>query len=180
MRSSMRRALALTASAIMLALVAAVPAQADPISDCGRDGSLNGNYTNGQLQNALRNLPTDLDEYTDCRDVIRGAMLSNASGGDQNSGSGGSNGAAGESSGNRHVKKKSRKEQRKLLDQATAGGSPVDVAGAAVTPGIGNGAANDLPGAVVAGFVGLALVGLGGGGLLAWRNPRIRRLFRRS
>src|SRR5262249_41478916 len=44
------------------------------IRDCAQDGVLNKHYSQSDLQSALDNLPSDIDEYTDCRAVIRAAM----------------------------------------------------------------------------------------------------------
>lgn len=68
--------------AALLALVAATPALASPASvirDCSEDGVLNGKYSQAELDGALEQLPSDLDEYTDCRAVIRRAQLGSAS-----------------------------------------------------------------------------------------------------
>ena len=47
-----------------------------------QDGSITGNYTPGQLRDARKNIPTDIDEYSDCRDVLsRAALAGRASGG---------------------------------------------------------------------------------------------------
>jgi len=70
----------------MVALVAALvatPAAAAPIDvvrDCSEDGSLDRSYSQDELSGALRELPSDLDEYTDCRSVIRAAQLAGARG----------------------------------------------------------------------------------------------------
>lgn len=65
---------------LVLAVLAlmAVPgsAMADPISDCNTDGDLDKQYTNGQLRKAIENLPTDLDEYSNCREILSGAITS--------------------------------------------------------------------------------------------------------
>ena len=47
---------------------------ASVIRDCAQDGVLNQHYSQKDLRNALNNLPSDIDEYTDCRAVIRAAM----------------------------------------------------------------------------------------------------------
>jgi len=44
------------------------------IRDCAADGKLNKTYSQKDLQSADKNLPSDIDEYTDCRSVIRAAM----------------------------------------------------------------------------------------------------------
>ena len=44
------------------------------IADCARDGQLDRSYSNSELRRARDNLPADLDEYSDCRDVIAAAI----------------------------------------------------------------------------------------------------------
>ena len=59
----------------LLALPANAYASADQvIRDCARDGKLDHNYSNSELRKARNNLPSDLDEYSDCRDVIASAI----------------------------------------------------------------------------------------------------------
>jgi hypothetical protein len=93
------RNLLLLAALGMLALPAV--AQADPVSDCAADGDLDKRYSNGQLRDALDNIPGDLDEYSNCREVFKGAISSgsdkrtDASGND----SGGGGGSSGSGSG---------------------------------------------------------------------------------
>jgi hypothetical protein len=59
----------------LLALPANAMASADQvIRDCARDGKLDRNYSNSELRRARNNLPSDLDEYSDCRDVIASAI----------------------------------------------------------------------------------------------------------
>jgi hypothetical protein len=63
--------------------VSATPAFAsagDVIRDCSADGTLNRHYSQSELTGALDNLPSDIDEYTDCRSVIRRAQLAGARG----------------------------------------------------------------------------------------------------
>ena len=65
----------------LLALSNVAPAHASAASvirDCSEDGVLNGNYSQSELDGALEQLPSDLDEYTDCRAVIRSAQLGSA------------------------------------------------------------------------------------------------------
>ena len=64
---------------LIAVLVLGVPAAAqasgdDVIRDCAQDGQLNKHYSQSELQDAYNNLPSDIDEYTDCRQVIRSAM----------------------------------------------------------------------------------------------------------
>jgi hypothetical protein len=73
-----------TLVAVLAAMAATVsPALSSPISvirDCSEDGVLNGKYSASELERALDQLPSDLDEYTDCRSVIRRAQLGSAGG----------------------------------------------------------------------------------------------------
>src|SRR3954451_12905483 len=68
-----------TLPVLIVVLLLGVPAAAqasgnDVIRDCAQDGQLNKHYSQSDLQNAYDNLPSDIDEYTDCRQVIRAAM----------------------------------------------------------------------------------------------------------
>lgn len=45
------------------------------IYDECQTGTIKGTFSQGDYADALRNIQTDLDEYTDCRDVIRRAQL---------------------------------------------------------------------------------------------------------
>ena len=48
----------------------------DPITDCNTDGDLDKNYSNERLRKAIKDLPTDLDEYSNCREILSGAITS--------------------------------------------------------------------------------------------------------
>jgi hypothetical protein len=59
---------------VALAAPAVAHASADAaIRDCAADGDLDGHYSNSDLEQAESSLPSDLDEYSDCRAVIAGA-----------------------------------------------------------------------------------------------------------
>jgi hypothetical protein len=74
MRMHLRTSLVLIA-VLLLGLPAAARASgADVIRDCADDGRLNKQYSQKELQSADKNLPSDIDEYTDCRSAIRAAM----------------------------------------------------------------------------------------------------------
>src|SRR6266480_2793797 len=55
------------------------------IRDCAQDGKLDQHYSLSDLKNAEKKLPTDVDEYTNCRDVINQAEVQ-GSGGKSHSG----------------------------------------------------------------------------------------------
>jgi hypothetical protein len=46
-----------------------------PVADCSAHGTLSQHYTASELRNALATMPTDVQEYTNCPDVIRRALL---------------------------------------------------------------------------------------------------------
>jgi hypothetical protein len=68
----------------------------DVIRDCAEDGDLDQEYSDEELEDAERNMPSDIDQYSDCRDVIRQAQAGGRGSTDGGSiaggGGGGSNG----------------------------------------------------------------------------------------
>jgi hypothetical protein len=64
---------------VIAVLLLGIPAAAqasgsDVIRDCAQDGKLDKKYSQKELKDAYDNLPSDIDEYTDCRQVIRAAL----------------------------------------------------------------------------------------------------------
>ena len=91
----MRRTIFLALLAALL-FAPAARAATDPIEiqrDCADDGLLQGSYTTTELRNARNKLPTDADEYSDCRDVLSRAIAAKASSSHAGGGGGNSNGA---------------------------------------------------------------------------------------
>ena len=157
-----------------LAALSAMPAaaladSAAVIRDC-QDGRVDGKYSQREFSQALRNIPTDVDEYTDCRDVIRRAQLGAAGGSGGASGGGAAGGAplssaaanAGKTAA--QILEAATPAERAAVAQATgqAGAAPVRIGGRTVSPdsfGLSPaGAANVLPIPLI---VALALLGLG-------------------
>jgi hypothetical protein len=156
--------------AALVALAAPATAAASPnqvIKDCAEDGALNGSYTNRELRKAKNNLPTDIDEYSDCREIIAGAIKSGSGlGGSPGQGVGGAGaadpgGAA------------ARADDAAALDAITGaaknGEAPsVNVGGEEVKPGT-NGlfdlasASNEVPTPLLLALIGLGLLALAGG-----------------
>ena len=100
MTSRMRNLIA--PALLVLALSAPAAAQASPdavVRDCAEDGSVDGNYSNSDKRAALKKIPADLDEYSDCRSAISGSIGSGPKAGsaDKKGDSGG--GAAASSNG---------------------------------------------------------------------------------
>jgi hypothetical protein len=106
--------------------------------DC-QDGRIDGHYSQKQYRDALSNIPTDVDEYTDCRDVIRRAQL--GGGGS----SGGSTGGGANTTGNatapaapatRDPLATASPNERAAVERTRdAGSKPVQVAGELIKPG---------------------------------------------
>ena len=97
----MRRTILLGLLAALLLAPAAYAAGTTTkiIRDCADDGILEGHYTPAELRNARDNLPTDVDEYSDCSDVLSRALAAGASSPAGGGGGGGGGGLPGGGSG---------------------------------------------------------------------------------
>jgi hypothetical protein len=65
------------ASVVAVLLVAASPALAgtrEQILQQCQDGRLTGNFTVKEIRDARNHIPTDIDQYSDCRDVLSRAL----------------------------------------------------------------------------------------------------------
>jgi hypothetical protein len=173
---------------MVLTLLVAAPAamagtRADIVADCFDDGKLDGNYTASQIRDARNNLPADVDQYSDCRDVLSRALggsgTSDLGGGAFGGGGGGPAGAP--------LTPSSPAEQRALDEAAAEGGdTPVQVGDGTVVPGASGfsaGAArSDIPGTLLAALILLGAAALAAAAPYARRNvvPFIRqRVLRR-
>lgn len=83
----------------VLAPAASAASGTKVVSDCADDSKLSKKYTAAEYADALKHIPTDVDEYTDCRDIIRRAQLGLGTGSGGGSGNGSSGAGAGASSG---------------------------------------------------------------------------------
>jgi hypothetical protein len=164
----------ITTLVAVLAVLAAAgqPALSSPmgvIRDCSEDGVLNGKYSTSELEGALEQLPSDLDEYTDCRAVIRRAQLGSAQG--KHGARKGSavvdrvNAAAPPSA-----------QERRAIDKATGSDVPVRIGGTGVRPG-DSGAAfksagfgTDLPPLVLVVLIALGVCTLTGAAFTGRRH----------
>jgi hypothetical protein len=62
---------------ILMVLAFPVAAQASPgavVRDCAKDGSVDGKYSNKDKRAALKMIPADLNEYSDCRAAIKASI----------------------------------------------------------------------------------------------------------
>jgi hypothetical protein len=92
----LRRILCILAAVALFAPATALASGSAVVRDCTLDGKLDKHYSQSDYRDALAHLPTDVDEYTDCRDVIRSAQLAAAGRGGKR---GGGTGGGGTSSG---------------------------------------------------------------------------------
>jgi hypothetical protein len=185
---------------LIAALVAlAVPSLAQAsgsavIRDCTDDGQLSKSYSQKDYADALAHLPADVDEYSDCRDVISRARLGGAGGGSGPNGSGGAGGAgggiggagggtgAGGAGGDTGTAgpaadplADATPQERAAYEKAILSGSaPVQLDGRPITPGALGGATgtgvSDIPTPLL---VILALLALGAAGALAFGTRRL-------
>jgi hypothetical protein len=176
----MRNVLALGALAL-LALPAG--AQASALTDCVRDNDLDRKYSNSELQKALDNLPTDSDEYGNCREILSGAIHS---GSDEGGGRPSSTGPNGEPMSASEQAKRSKDNETLATIAGDASGTPpaprIEVGGETVEPGSDGlfdlaSASNDLPVPLLLALIALAVLALTGA-LVALRSriPLLARL----
>jgi hypothetical protein len=183
----LRRLIVLIAAlGLLVPAVAQAGSRADMYRDC-QDGRIDGKYTQKQFSDALANVPTDVDEYTDCRDVIRRAQLAAAGGGGSKSGSGGTGGGAtggGGTGGSGTTAPATRadplaaaspKERAAVERTRAAESAPVEVAGRLIAPaplGYGaHGSVSDIPTPLLVVLILLAASALAGGGI--WLRSRV-------
>ena len=183
--SLMRRVFVLTAVLCLLAPAGALASKKGGlrlIADCADDGEIHGHYTQSDYRYALGHLPSDLDEYTNCRDAIRAASRAGAGGGPSSSGGSGGGGASGSAppAGTAPAPAPSSAPRPPAAVSAPKSAAPVSVGGGPpVTPG-GPGITTTsfthaLPGPLL---VAVLLLVLGG---LAALSPAIRsRVLSRS
>ena len=177
MNRVVRHLLVLGALAV-LALPAPAFASADEVvRDCARDGKLDRHYSNAELRRARNNLPADLDEYSDCRDVIANAIK----GGSDLGGGSGSPGIGATDPAGEAVAQAS--DQADLAALADSGEKPkVDVGGTSLAPdssGFFNlgGAANQVPLPLVLAVLLLSALAVASGiGALRERVPAVARI----
>jgi hypothetical protein len=123
---------------MVLTLLVAAPAatagtRADIVRDCFDDGKLDGNYTASEIRDARKNLPADVDQYSDCRDVLARAL--GGSGSDEFGG--GAAGGGGGGGGPAEPLAPSGADEQRLLEAASAegGDKPVQVGDSTIVPG---------------------------------------------
>jgi hypothetical protein len=175
---------------MVLTLLVAAPAamagtRADIINDCYDDGKLDGNYSPSEIRDARNNIPADIDQYSDCRDVLGRAL---GGSGDKEVGGGGSGdalGGGGGGSGSGQPAEPltpSGPDEQAALDKAavTGGDAPVQVGDGTIVPGAAglasNAARNALPVSLLAVLILLGLAALAAAVPPVRRRVHARRL----
>jgi hypothetical protein len=164
---------------MVLTLLVAAPAamagtRADIIRDCYDDGDLDGNYAPSEIRDARNNLPADVDQYSDCRDVLARAL---GGSGDKQLGGAGGGPLGGGGGGDRPAEPLTPDgpEEQSALQRAgvDGGDAPVQVGDGTVVPGaagLASGAVrNTLPASLLAVLIMLGLA------TLAAAVPPVRR-----
>ena len=169
--------LRLALACLVLGLIVAVPAAnaastTQILRDCADDGVLQGDYTPAELRKARQNIPTDTDEYTDCRDVLARAAAAGVS--SRGGGSGGSRGSGGAAA-NQPPADPDTPEGKAAIGKAAGEGAPdpIRLGGRSVVPGTAglssDAVRNELPTPLI---IVLALLGAAA---LATLSPFVRR-----
>jgi hypothetical protein len=148
------------------------------ISDCADDGALSRTYSNSDLQEARDNLPTDLAEYSDCKQII-GAAITGGSDKGQGRGSPGQGvgGAGAADPGEAAARAKDAEDLEALASgsgSGSGGGPNVQVGEESVEPGTNglfdiSSASNQLPTPLLISLIAIGLLALAGG-LVALRG----------
>ena len=116
-RHHLKTVVAAIAALLLLALPAAAGASASAvIQDCVDDGDLDGSYSNEDKREAAANLPADVNEYSDCYEVISGSITSASASGSNSSGGGTS--AGGTAAPAPKKKAATKKQRRKKKEKA--------------------------------------------------------------
>jgi hypothetical protein len=172
---------------MVLTLLVAAPAamagtRGDIIRDCENDGRLDGNYTPSEIRDARNNLPADVDQYSNCRDVLNRALGGT---GDKQVGGGSGGGGplgGGESEGPSEPLTPNGPEEQAALDKAVVAGgdSPVQVGDSTVVPGAAGLAAdaarNTIPAPLLAVLILLGLAAIAAAVPYVRRRVLARRL----
>jgi hypothetical protein len=174
---------ACSAAALLVAPPAHAATPTQILRDCEDDSVLQGDYSTEDLRRALRSIPTDLDQYTDCRDVLARASASEVAGG---GGGGGGTGAGGAGGSTRLPVPETEEDRAALQTSISSGHRAQEVGGERIIPGSAGFAAgaarNGLPSSLVAVLALLAVAALAAAAPTARRlGPRIReRVLRRG
>jgi len=179
----MRRLALLTAVAVLVLPGVALAGSDEVIKDCTDNGTIDKKHSNRDYDKAIKDLPADIEEYSDCRKVIADASREDADrkgGGGGGQGGGGSTGGGGSQSGDNSP---ANSEESGKISEAQRDGAAVNIGGQPLTPGataLETTGASSLPTPLIAVIVLLGLGALAGGvlGSRQWLAPALRRVRR--
>jgi hypothetical protein len=174
-----RAATSLLVLTVLALLALPGSAMATPLRDCSSDGDLDKQWSNSELRDAIEKLPTDLDEYSNCREILTNAITSGSDRGGNRptAGADGSPLPAEEQA----ARAKDNEDLAAITADPEKSPPSVQVGDEEVEPG-SNGlfdlasASNDLPVPLLVALIALGLVALIGG--LAAMRERIPALSR--
>ena len=181
------RQLTLPAALVVLALL--VPVQAASASvlavqqDCADSDTFERKHSRADLQNTLKQIQGDVDEYTDCEKMVLAALAASKKGG-------GAGGGAPDADLNddgvvtpkeKRIAKKRAQQRREQRDrQIAAVGGDLIQDDAAAAGGSGDGGSGGTPLPLILALIALACAGIGGGLWYASkRNPGFANTLRR-
>lgn len=92
-----RLSLLITIVALLAVPAGAFASPQQIYDDCQDNGRLDKKYADSDYRKALKDMPEDLDEYTNCRDLVRAGLsgVDTTGGGDGSGGGGGTGGSGG-------------------------------------------------------------------------------------
>lgn len=125
----MRHLLVLSVAFAAVALPAAAQANPDAVvRDCAADGSVDGDYSDADKRAALKRIPADLDEYSDCRSLIGASISGGRNGKDAGKirDGGGTAAAAASARTRRAARKAAATRKRRAATEAAIGDRIVD------------------------------------------------------
>ena len=168
-----RTASKLIVCVLLLAMALPAFAQAssfDVIKDCQDNSKLDRKHSRADLQKAQNNLPTDVDEYGDCRELIAAALNSDVGKNKHGGGGGSDSGASGATAAAKKRKSEAaaRAQDAAALESQRGHKPQVSVGGKNVTPGDDGlfkvaSANNGLPLPLLLGIIAAALLAVMGG-----------------
>ena len=191
----------------LILMVLAFPAagQASPeavVRDCAKDGSVDGKYSDKDKRAALKEIPADLNEYSDCRAAIKASIGAggpkagistkppgSGGGGSAGSGGGGAGGGRADTNGDGKVSPAERKaadnievalkrDKDRKSTEIALGDRKTDPAKVGAIDA--SNTSNGLPLPVILAIAALALLAAAAATLLLGRrNPRVAQALRR-
>jgi hypothetical protein len=192
----LRNSLLVALAVALCALLLPAASVSGPIEDCADDGQLQGNYSDQQKQQALKDLPSDLSEYSDCGEILGtpnpskpGGAGAGAGGG---TGSGGSAGAGGSTTTEKSTAParpskaelaRQQRERAAIEALANGGGKPnLHLDGKSISPGDAGlynlaAATHEVPTPIKLALIALALLAIAG--IVVAARRRFPQLFDR-